>query len=310
VLITGGAGFIGTPLVQFLLEAGSRCCVVDNLSVGLPAPSSHPLLRFEQLDICERPRLEQIVNEFSPDVIVHLAAIHHIPTCDKNAPEAFRVNIVGTQVVLDAAEKARVGRIVAASSGAVYDWHEGPLKVDETPLRPCDTYSLSKFTNEQQIRLWVQKTGKTAMVARIFNTIGAHDPNAHLIPDIIKQLSCGLASPRIQLGNIHTRRDYIYVDDTANCLRVMAMRDVEAGFYVYNVGTGSEADVKTLTSMIAAIRGMQCTIEVDPARVRKVDRAGQLADISATRDALGWSPKYSLEEALQRTVLDRCMVRE
>ena len=304
ILITGGAGFIGSRLTQQLLSSRHECLVVDNLTVGLPAPPPCAHLRFAALDICDRDPLEKACQDFSPETVVHLAAIHHIPTCEKNAPEAFRVNVVGFQVVLDAAEKAGCEKVVLASSGAVYDWQEGPLREDSTPARPSDVYSLSKFTNEQQLRLWAQKTKGSAIAGRIFNTIGANDPNAHLIPDILRQLQCSHANGKtvLKLGNTHTRRDYIYVEDTAACLKRMVEGAIGSGVHVFNIGTGKEFDVASLARMIADMKGMDCEITMNPALVRKVDRQSQLADITRAVSLLGWKPRYSLTEALRLVI--------
>lgn len=302
ILITGGAGFIGSRLTRQLLEDGHECLVIDNLSAGTPAPAARERLAFEPLGIGDRRRVESRMKEFFPHAIVHLAAIHHIPTCEKNAAEAFRVNILGFQVVLDAAAKAGCGKVVLASSGAVYDWCEGPLNEEATPARPCDIYSLSKYTGEQQLRLWAQNTGAEGAVARIFNTIGANDPNAHLIPDILRQLESGNGKAIVRLGNTHTRRDYIYVEDTAACLKVMAESCLGPGVRTFNVGTGVESDVAQLVRIIAVLKGKDCEVVVDPARVRRVDRTSQLADIRHTAEVLGWRPRYPLQEALRLAV--------
>lgn len=302
VLITGGAGFIGSRLTEQLLEAGTECLVIDNLSVGLPEPASRDALRFERLDIRDGVALEKAGRDFRPDVIVHLAAIHHIPTCEKDPQEAYRVNVLGFQAVLDAATASECGRIVLASSGAVYDWRDEALKENDTPLKPHDVYSLSKFIDEHQLRLWTERTGGAGTVARIFNTIGKNDPNAHLIPDILRQMQTGRNKAEIRLGNIHTRRDYIYVEDTAAGLLSMTLSPVSAGVEIFNLGTGVESDVEKLVQVIAGIKGIECTIVIDPARVRKVDRQSQKADITQARIKLHWKPKRDFQEAIRLAV--------
>jgi UDP-glucose 4-epimerase len=231
-----------------------------------------------------------------------LAAIHHIPTCEQNASEALRVNIVGFQIVLDAAAKVGCQRMILASSGAIYDWQEGPLNEDRTPVKPRDIYSLSKATNEKQLEFWTAKTGATAIVARIFNTIGENDPNRHLIPDILRQVDSNGRHPLIRLGNLYTRRDYIYVEDTAACLASMVEADDLKGLEFFNVGTGREYDVRSIVEHIARIRGCSLELQADPTLARKMDRHSQLADITKAVSRLNWRPLYSLEEALKRTV--------
>ena len=301
--VTGGAGFIGSRLVAQLLLAGHECLVLDNLSVGLPAPEPRDHLTFVQRDICDVGAFAGDIANFAPDCVIHLAAIHHIPSCEKNAPEAFRVNIVGTQSVIEAVERAAVKRFILASSGAVYDWVDGPLSEDSSPLRSTDVYSLSKYTNEQQLALALDH-GKfaAAIVARIFNTIGSNDPNGHVIPDIARQLKSGAKETVIALGNTTMRRDYVHVDDTAAGLFAMAVRPLEDGKHVFNIGTGVEHSVKDLVEEIASIQNTRCIIQFDPARVRKVDRLSLLANPSRAKAALGWQPKVPFAEAVRRAI--------
>lgn len=302
VLITGGAGFIGSRLTARLLARGYSCLVVDNLSVGLPPPAAHPQLRFRQEDICEREKLEQAVAEFAPRIAVHLAAIHHIPTCEEHPAEALRVNVFGFQQLLDSLAPSSCRKIVLASSGAVYDWQPGPLRENGSRVQARDVYSLSKLTNEQQLKLWVQGTGGTGTIARIFNTIGPGDPNGHLIPDILCQLLPLDARSVVRLGNLTPKRDYICVEDTAACLAAMVGAASPSGLQIFNVGTGTEHDVAALVREIAGIAKLDCAIEVDPMRVRKLDRPTQLADMEHTTSTLGWRPEYSFREAVRLAV--------
>ncbi len=302
VLITGGAGFIGSRLTARLLSLDYPCLVVDNLSAGLPPPAAHPQLSFRQEDICERKKLEQAVSEFAPRLAVHLAAIHHIPTCEKHPAEALRVNVFGFQALLDALADSPCSKIVLASSGAVYDWQAGPLREDSSRVQARDVYSLSKITNELQLRLWVERSGRAGTIARIFNTIGPGDPNAHLIPDILRQLGCGNGHTVVRLGNLTPKRDYICVEDTAACLAAMVRAARASGLVVFYVGSGTEHDVSALVRQIASIRKLECAIEVDPARVRKVDRPTQLADMAHTSSRLQWQAQYSFREAVRLAV--------
>src|SRR5437879_8456867 len=188
VLVTGAAGFIGSCLLPILLRKGALCCGLDDLSTGCSEPKVHPNLDFRVQDICQPEAVHAIFAGFRPDIVVHLAAVHHIPTCERVPSKAYHTNIVGTQIVLDAAAATGCRKFILASTGGVYDWSEGPL-TEDGPIRPTDTYTLSKFTNETQLAFWKAKTGQKAIVARIFNTIGANDRNGHLIPEILAQLN-------------------------------------------------------------------------------------------------------------------------
>jgi len=301
ILITGAAGFIGSRLVGILLARGAICCGVDNLSTGCPKPRERHNLEFYVQDICAPDGLNAIFESFRPEIVVHLAAIHHIPTCERHPSKAIHTNTVGTQIVLEASSAAGCRKFVLASTGGVYDWVNEPLS-EETPVRPTDTYTISKITNEWQLKHWVAQTGRKGVVARIFNTIGTGDRNAHLIPDILRQINSAVDTSSIQLGNLNTQRDYIYVEDTAACLARMTDFEPKNGVEIFNVGTGKEYGVRFIAETIARIKNRSVEVRSNPSLVRKVDRSSQLADISKAIAELGWKPRVCLEEALKLTV--------
>ncbi|MER8457446.1 NAD-dependent epimerase/dehydratase family protein [Mesorhizobium sp. M0027] len=131
VLVTGGAGFIGWRCARNLAKDGARVLIADNLSVGMPMPDMDGC-ETREIDIRDKSGMVELTEGFKPDTIIHLAAIHHIPTCERQRAYALDVNVVGTEIVLDAAEKAGVGTVVLASSGAVYDW----VDARSTRMRP------------------------------------------------------------------------------------------------------------------------------------------------------------------------------
>jgi len=298
VVVTGGFGFIGSRLVRHLLSSGRECLVVDNWAQRGLRPECHPRLKVVEQDVCDPVSMVSILQEFRPSVLVHLAAIHHIPTCERNPTAALRVNIVGFQAVLDAAAVVGCRKVILASSGAVYKWNESLLNEARTPIQPTDIYSLSKVTNETQLELWASKTGGVGVVARIFNTIGENDPNGHLIPEVLRQLDSKANPVRIGLGNLSSRRDYIYVEDTAACLSAMVEGEGLLPTEYFNIGTGVEYSVRELVERIAEIVGRSIEVCVDPARVRQVDRPSQVADMTKTFSRFPWKPTYSLDQAL------------
>jgi UDP-glucose 4-epimerase len=307
IALTGAAGFVGTSLRHLLVERGHDVFGIDNLSLGQAAPAAGPCFAFRQLDICDQAGIRAAFGEFAPQQVVHLAAIHHIPTCEDDAPEAMRVNVVGTQIILDEAAAAACRRVVLASSGAVYRWQEGPLDPIRTPVEPCDVYSTAKAANEQQLAVWARKHGGVGVVARLFNTIGPNDLNGHLIPEIVAQLRAQAQANGgervVRLGNTASKRDYVYVDDAAAAFAAMVDGELAAGIHTFNVGTGVEHSVLDVLDGIAAVLGVRYRVETDPARLRRVDRLHQIADTRATREALGWTPRLALRDALARTLV-------
>jgi UDP-glucose 4-epimerase len=303
-LVTGGAGFIGHRTVSNLL-AGSESAtvlVVDNLSVGMPLPKDTARLSSSKADIRDRDEMMRLVNAFNPDTIIHLAAVHHIPTCEKERRYALEVNVLGTETMLDVAEHGGCRRFVLASSGAVYDWHDAALVEHTSALKPADNYSLAKHANELQVGFWAERTGGVARIARIFNTIGHDDPNAHLIPDIVSQIPIGAKRAEIALGNLTPRRDYIHADDTSRAIAAMAQQQAGPGVDVFNVSTGVDVSVGELVTLLGDVMNVEIAVREDPSRKRRVDRPSQLGATGKIKSALGFVPQKSLRIALEDIV--------
>lgn len=301
LLVTGGAGMIGRRVVAQWQAMAGEVAVLDNLSSGLAMPSQASLA--VEGDLRDEDTLKAVLRDFRPQAILHLAAVHHIPTCERQRAYCLDVNVVGTERLLAAAAEFGVERLALASSGAVYAWQETPLNEQHSPLAPCDNYALSKFCNEQQLRFWANQGRRVGRAARIFNAVGHDDPNAHLIPDILSQLQQS-SSGVVRLGNLTPRRDYLHADDIAAGLIALLHdpRDTLA-FDALNFCSGIEHSVEQLVRELADVLQRPVTIEVDPARQRPVDRLSQLGDPSHTRHVLGWQPRMSFRQALQQVVL-------
>lgn len=301
VLVTGGAGMIGRRTVAQLDGLGVETAVLDNLSSGLPMPDSAAFA--VRGDIRDTGALDRLIRNFRPDAILHLAAVHHIPTCETQRAYCLDVNVTGTENVLWAAENAGIRRVTLASSGAVYAWENTMLNEDSTPLWACDNYALAKTGNESQLRFWTQRTGGMGRVARIFNTLAHDDPNAHLVPDIAAQLRHGAGAVTLRLGNLASKRDYLHADDAAAGL-IAVLRDDRptVAYDCFNLCSGIERSVEELTGEIANLLGRNIRIETDPSRRRKIDRPSQLGNPGKARRLLGWTARMSFDEALLLTV--------
>lgn len=297
VLVTGGAGFIGSRLVRLLAASGTPVCAFDSLASGLPIPEATGTTSVIG-DIRDERALDAALAAFRPTVVVHLAAVHHIPTCEVERAYSLDVNVIGTERVLAAAERHGVTHVVHASSGAVYDTVDGPLHEASTAVVPHDNYALAKVTNERQATFWAARIGGSVTLARIFNTIGPGDPNAHLLPDIVVQVRDGV-SDVVRLGNTSPQRDYVWVEDVAGALAAAVRRPgVAAEVQTINICSGQEHSVVEIVQEIGALLGRSLTIEVDEARVRRIDRAHQLGDPSVAAERLGWRVTTPLRDAL------------
>ena len=305
IFITGGCGFIGSHLVDLCLKKNCEVCVYDDLSYGKKGflPLDQGQVTFIVGDILDTKHLCNVVLEFQPSVVFHLAAIHHIPTCERNPVKALNVNIEGTQNVLDASiDSGSVRRFILASSGAVYDTVDGPLNENTTKAVPNDIYSVSKLTDEYLLRLVTKKTAIQGVVARIFNCIGSRETNAHLVPEIIQQIKNG--NREIRLGNLTPKRSYIHVKDTAEGLFSLFNGDIAEKFEIFNIGTDTEHSVIDIISAISEILQKDFNPVSVTAKKRIVDRPGQRADLNKIRHQLNWAPKRDLKEALSEALKD------
>lgn len=302
ICVTGGAGMIGRRLVARLAAQGHVAAVIDDLSGGLPMPAAAAIAH--RCDIRDDSELQALLGEFRPHALVHLAALHHIPTCESDRPRCLDINVVGTETVLRCASETAVERVILASSGAVYDWIDGPLREDTSPTRAMDNYALSKLCNETQLRLWCERGG-VGRVARIFNALGHDDPNAHLLPDILVQLAGHDAPGVVRLGNLTSRRDYLHADDVADGLMALLADARPLAFDVFNLCSGAEHSVEQLANCVARGLGRSIRVEADAERRRRSDRPSQLGDPSKALALLGWRTRLDLDAAVARLLAGR-----
>lgn len=301
-LVTGGAGFIGSCLVTELLQDGHDVLVYDNFSTGHPEflPGRHPHLRVVKGDILDYECMTATMRDWQPDVVFHLAAIHYIPYCNAHRREALRVNVEGTQSVLDACWDTRVERVIAASTAAVYGISDRPNLEADCPA-PVDVYGASKWFDELLIQQFCQDTGISCLVARLFNVYGPNETNPHVIPEIVQQAVSGYD---IELGNLDVCRDFVYVKDVAQAFIAMASAR-DASFDVFNVGTGHEYSARDIVRVCEIILQRKLHARSVAARRRTIDRPHLLADCAHIQRIIGWQPRYDLQAGLAELLQDQ-----
>jgi UDP-glucose 4-epimerase len=303
ILITGGAGFIGRRVANVLRGQGKLVAMVDNQASGLPMPAAARGLKPYLMDIRDEESLARAFEEFRPEAVIHLAAVHHIPTVERRRAYAQDVDILGTERVLNECEKHKVGIVVAASSAAVYAPVEGTLVEDETPLQAIDNYSLCKLVNEQQVRFWTERTGAPARLIRFFNTVGPDDPTGHLLPDVLNQLHGQKETATVRLGNTSPRRDYVHGDDSAEaCAALVTKGEVKAMVEAFNVCRGLEFSVTDLVEQIGDFLGLKIVIETDLSRVRPVDRQSICGSNTKLVERTGWMWRYDFPQIVRKTI--------
>ena len=291
IVVTGGLGFIGNELVRQLQAAGEEVAVIDNENRVAPHLEDLQTVPVYKIDITDALKINEVIALLKPQRIYHLAAIHYIPECNEFPERTIRVNVEGTLSLLNAAIKHQCEHFIMASTGAVYG--DSPKQLtEEDVIAPVDIYGLSKWFAEDLCR---SKSAEIQItICRLFNNIGLRETNAHIVPEIIKQLKSG--TRLLQLGNTSTIRDYISTKDTAYALIQLGIRK---GLYdVFNLATGKGASVNELIDLMAHLLGEKISIETDPARFRKADKEVQLADISKLKQALNWQPQQSFKEVI------------
>ena len=299
ILITGGAGFIGSAIVPKLQSENHEVFVFDNLSFGnrefITVADDHFFLG----DIRDVAAVSKTMEAIAPDVIIHLAAVHFIPYCNEHPFESSDINIRGTMNVLDAAKKVQnLTKIIFASTAAVYPISDKAVaETDE--VRPLDIYGLSKLAGEQLMQKFHLETKIDTICCRFFNAFGPNETNPHLIPEIEKQIREG--NRTIALGNLTPKRDFIHTHDMANAMFALIKLE-NVGYDTFNLGRGIEYAVTEVVAEFEKILNEKIVIEVDPARVRKVERMHLLADVTKLKQRTGWEPKWSLNEGIKDLV--------
>ncbi|WP_310423786.1 GDP-mannose 4,6-dehydratase [Chamaesiphon sp. VAR_48_metabat_135_sub] len=301
VLITGAAGFIGSALVPELEKNGYVTYVLDNLSFGKRDLLDIPDDRFVLGDITDRTLVQKEIARISPHWIIHLAAIHFIPYCNQNPYESANINIQGTINVLDAAKKLDcLERVLFASTAAVYPIVDTPIP-ETFVTNPLDIYGLSKLAGERLMNEFYLETQIPSIICRFFNAFGPRETNAHLIPEIHRQIVEG--KRKIQLGNLDPQRDFIHTSDMSLALRLL-LEKFETGIDTFNIGSGKEYSVRAVVQAFERAIGESIEIQVDPARVRKVERHHLCADIQKLTEFLDWEPAVSLDRGIQKLIDD------
>ena len=296
ILVTGGAGFIGSAIVPKMQKEGHDVYVLDNLSFGNRDFISVDDAHFFQGDIREADFVSQTLESIEPEAILHLAAIHFIPYCNANPFESADINIRGTMNVLNAAKKLKnLKKVFFASTAAVYPISDHAVDEIHT-LLPLDIYGLTKLTGESLCREFQLESGIDTICCRFFNAFGPNETNPHLIPEIEKQLRNGARS--IALGNLAPKRDFIHTFDMANTVYALMMKG-DTGFEIFNLGRGIEYSVTEIVETFEKLLGEKISIEIDPARTRKVERMHLLANVDKLKKCTGWSPNWSIEEGIK-----------
>lgn len=300
-LVTGGAGFIGSHLVETLLAQGHEVKVFDNFATGKKenlAPFLSPRLEIIHGDISDEPSLQAAC--VGIDGIFHLAAIVSVQLSIEKPAECSRVNALGTVNVFEAARKAKVPRVVYASSAAIYgDNTRLPLAETETPA-PLSPYGMDKWYGENVARLYAHLHSVGSAGMRFFNVYGPRqDPKSPYSGVISIFLEAARQDKELTVfGDGEQSRDFIYVKDIVAAL-LLAMNHQGNQAAVFNVASGTEITLNQLVETMS--RSLQKTIRKKHLPPRSGDIVKSAADIVLIRQRLGFNANHSLAEGLKNT---------
>jgi UDP-glucose 4-epimerase len=302
-LVTGGAGFIGSNLVDALLERDDRVVVIDDLSTGRrqnlePALANGALLL--EADITDAAAVADAFEAHQPEVVFHLAAQIDVRRSVSDPVFDLGVNVGGTLNLLEAARRAQARRFILASTGgAIYGEGAGrPLPLDEgSECRPDAPYGQSKYAAEGYLSLYGRLYGLATVALRLGNVYGARqDPLGEAgVVAIFCGALLGGGTPRV-FGDGRQTRDYVYVGDVVDAFLTAA--DSEANG-TYNIGTGIETSVLELGRLLAKVCDREFDPEMAPPRPGEVQRIA--IDSTLASSELGWRPLTTLEKGLRAT---------
>jgi UDP-glucose 4-epimerase len=301
VLITGGAGYIGSVVVERLIKHGHEAVVYDNLSKGHKAAVA-PEVIFIQADLTDRDAVVRALDQNRIEAVIHLAASSLVGESVKNPHLYFTNNISAGVSLLDAMLTVEVKKLVFSSTAAVYGSPETMPITEETPPNPTNPYGESKLAFERMLRWYDAAYQLRYASLRYFNAAGAsdrfgedHAPETHLIPNVLRVAAAQSGHVEIFGENYNTPdgtcvRDYIHVTDLADA-HALALNAMEKGSEIYNLGYGSGYSVAEVVEMARQVTKRWISTEAAPRR------EGDPPVLIATPDKimrdLGWNPRHS-----------------
>jgi UDP-glucose 4-epimerase len=313
-LVTGGAGFIGSHLVESLLARGDEVVVLDALSTGrlenLGGVAQHAGMRFVQGSVLDELVVDELVHEC--DVVLHLAAAVGVKLVIENLLRSLVTNVRGTEVVIEAAHRYR-RPILVASTSEIYGkngnvpLHEESDRIIGPPSVGRWSYSVSKAVDEVLAFAYHRERGLPAVVARLFNTVGPRQSPAYgmVVPRLVRQAVAG--EPITVYGDGTQTRCFCHVDDVVRALLALIDHPAARGL-AFNVGSTFEISIRALAERIVERAASSSPIVLVPYaeayREDFEDMMRRLPDISRIRELTGWEPERSLDEILDEVIAE------
>lgn len=296
ILITGGAGFIGSHIQDAYIKKGLKVIVVDNLSTG-DKKNLNPKAKFYKADITS-PQIRSIIKKEKPDIVNHCAAQIDVRKSVADPVWDAKVNILGIINLLEAALEAKVKKFIFASSGGAIYGDTNVIPTPETHLaKPASPYGIGKLASEKYLHYYNLQYGLEYVSLRYANIYGPRQNSkgeAGVVAIFTDKVLAG-KQPIIN-GNGKQTRDYVYVDDVAKA-NLLALK---AKTGIYNISTGIETDVNHIFDKIIKSAGAKIKIKFGPAKPGEQKRS--CLDWGLARKTMGWTPKVNVNEGIERTV--------
>ncbi len=313
ILVTGGAGYIGSHAVDALIESGLDVVIIDDLSTGF-ARLIHPKAKFHQASILNTKDISQILSSEKVSGVIHFAAKIIVPESISKPIEYYKNNTMGVLSLLEACKISNIKNLVFSSTAAVYGNATSDLITELSPVAPINPYGFSKLFSEQIIRDSKIEFGMQSVILRYFNVSGASESlqygqlskNATHLIKIASEAACGKRDSMLITGTDYNTndgtgvRDYIHVEDLAE-IHVLAMKYLLDGGQsdTFNCGYGHGSSVREVIEMVRKVS--KTNFKTNETARRAGDAAYLVADSSKVRKVLGWIPKRDNLEAICRS---------
>jgi len=298
ILVTGGAGFIGSEVVKQLIKKNAIVTVLDNFSSGKKQylPKTTKKLKIINGDITDEKIAGKAVK--NQDYVIHLAALPFIPDSFYYPANFFNVNTIGSVNLLwKSIQSNSVKRFIQISTSEVYGSAQHVPMDENHPTAPHSTYAVSKLAGDRAAFTLYKENGFPVVIIRPFNSYGPNYTQPYIIPEIMNQLLNG--NRELMLGNIDASRDFTFVSDTADGI-IRSLNAKKAVGEIINVGSGDEISVRELAFKIARIAKIKIKIRYDEGRERPYDVNRLICNNKKALKLLGWKPKINMDQGLKK----------
>ena len=299
ILVTGGAGFIGSEAVNQLLNEGAKVTVFDNFSSGKKhyLPKGNKKLRIIKGDITNERAVINVTKD--QEIVLHLAALPFIPDSFYYPVDCFKINTIGSMHVFWSAVKSKtVETVVNISTSEIYGSAQYTPMDENHPTSPYSTYAVSKLAADRAAFTLHKENGFPVIILRPFNTFGPRYTEPYIIPEIIGQILRG--TKELNLGNVHSTRDFTFVSDTVKGM-INAAKEKKAIGEIINIGSQNEIRIGDLVTKLSKIAKIKTKIKRDESRLRPYDVNRLVCNNKKAQQLLKWKPMISVDKGLKIT---------